>query len=383
MSDTPVVFDPSRRSDVAVTAPAQVMSSALAARERASIEARTFLALSRPRDIERFQTRLFERCRNPLFAEGAWYKKPIGKNKTIDGLSIRFAEECARLYGNLDIRTIVVSEGETDRALEVCVTDLESNVPWAVPVTVSKTVERRFLNAGEVAISKRTNSEGKVVYLRAATSDEVTIAQNSAISKAVRNLILAHIPSEVKEAASDLIEATLTDEIVKDPEKFRKKLARSYFKLGVSEEQLSEFLGKPYDAANAAEMFLLRSIGEGIAQGEGTWAEVVEEKTGKATGPAKPSPKGATAKIDAALSVQPSPAEEVVIEVPAPIASEPVEEEEDVSESLAAELVEADKERLWDLFTRKADSQRLTMTELKDYNALREKYPETFAEFAR
>lgn len=256
-------------------------AAVLAARAEAEIKARALIAIGRPRDIMKFRKNLLDACRRPRFADGAIFSKPMGQGKPIEGLSIRFAEECVRHYGNIDISSMVVGENDEYRTIECCVTDLETNTPWRQNVVVPKTVERKRAQAGDEIVRRRLNSQGQPVYIVRATIDQITMQQNALISKTLRTIILKHIPSDIQEEAYELMESVLAKEITDDPKSFLKRLVDSFYKYGVTHQQLEAYLGKKIDDMNVAEMNGLSRIGKAIALGESSWDEVVEAKHGK------------------------------------------------------------------------------------------------------
>lgn len=274
----------------AVSRANETASSVLAAQARAEIEARTFLALTRPRDVNQFRINVLQACRRPRFAGRARYAKPVGGGKKVVGLSIRFAEECARQYTNLDITSMVVTEDDERRVIRVRCTDLEANVTWSQDVVVEKTVERRAPRDGDEIVSKRVNSTGQPVYRIRAEDDALLVKQNALISKAARNLILDHLPSDIIEEAEDTILDTVRDEDAKDPTAARKRMVDAFYNAGVTPAQLEAHLGHKIDLTTSAEMQPLRTILNGILEGESTWAEL--------SGAAKP----ATADVPSAKS---------------------------------------------------------------------------------
>lgn len=256
-------------------------AAVLAARAEAEIKARALIAIGRPRDTMKFRRRLLEACQRPRFADGAIFSKPMGQGKPIEGLSIRFAEECVRHYGNIDISSMVVGENDEYRTIECCVTDLETNTPWRQNVVVPKTVERKRTQTGDEIVRKRLNSQGQPVYIVRATADQILMQQNALISKTLRTVILKHIPSDIQEEAYETMEAVLAGEITADPAGFRKRLADSFYKYGVTHQQLEDYLGKKLADANDAELLMLNKIGKAVALGESSWEEVLEAKRGK------------------------------------------------------------------------------------------------------
>lgn len=58
---------------------AELAIAAMAAQQKAIVEARYKMALARPRDIDRFRQDLLRDARRPSFAAVAIYRKPVGK----------------------------------------------------------------------------------------------------------------------------------------------------------------------------------------------------------------------------------------------------------------------------------------------------------------
>src|SRR3954464_1839255 len=96
----------------------ETSSSAIAAREKASVEARFIMAANRPRDFETSRRRLVDACKRPGFAAMARYSKPVGRER-IEGLSIRFAEEARVLWGNMDVTVLLVFDDDMRRIYRV------------------------------------------------------------------------------------------------------------------------------------------------------------------------------------------------------------------------------------------------------------------------
>ena len=263
----------------------ETVASVLAARAKAEIEARYVIAMRRPRDWDEVRRRLLDACERPGFAGSAtekvwgaaWYSKPIGEG--VEGFSIRFAEEVLRCMGNLDARANVIWEDDEKRIVQVEVVDLESNISIPTTVVVRKTIERRFLRKGEIAISVRTNSRGEPVYLRAATDDEVLQMQNSAISKALRNGILRLLPGDIQAECRTRIMEIRHGDIARDPDGTRKKIVDAFAQLGVKPAELKRYLGHDIAASAPEEMGALRDLWKEIRDGNTTWGEVLAAVT--------------------------------------------------------------------------------------------------------
>lgn len=256
----------------------ETSSTAVAAREKAAVEARFVMAVKRPRVPENARLRVLEACKRPRFAESARYRKPIG-GKAIEGLSVRFAEEIGRLWGNLYVVTTVVFDDRERRIYRVSATDLETNMAQDQDVVVEKFVERKKVKSGDEVIGKRTNSYGDTVYMKVATEDEILVKANAAISKARRNLILTLIPSDIREEAEERCVATVRDRDAEDPTAATKRVLDAFYVLGVAADQIVALLGKPMQQINPGDLQLLRSIHTALKEGEVTWAEVMEDKS--------------------------------------------------------------------------------------------------------
>lgn len=260
---------------------AETASTAVAAREKAAVEARFLVAINRPRNPDESRVRLLTRCRSPQFAEVAEYEKPVG-GKKIHGASIRMMEEIARQWRNVDVQAPVVFDDHERRIIRVTATDLESNYSASVDVILEKTVERRAPRQGEEIVSQRVNSQGAVVYRIRADEDAFLVKQNANVSKARRECIRAIVPGDLVEEAMETCLATRKNGDAVDPAAARKRISDLFYRLGVMPQQLSELLGKPsLDVITPAELELLRSIHTAMKDGEATWSDIVEAHGGK------------------------------------------------------------------------------------------------------
>lgn len=172
---------------------------AMAAAQKATVEARYKMALARPRDLDIVRQAMLKDANRSSFARVAIYHKPIGKG--VEGPSIRFVEAAIRNMTNILTETTTISEDDERRVIRVAVSDLETNTYFSQDVTVTKTVERSKLPQGEKPIRMRTNSFGKPVYILHGTDDDILNKQNALISKAVRTLGLRLIPGDLVDEA--------------------------------------------------------------------------------------------------------------------------------------------------------------------------------------
>lgn len=257
----------------------EASASVLGARVAEDIRARTLVAINRPRDVDAAKKRLLVSCEGFRFADAAMYAKPIGKNKPpITGLSVRFAEEAARQFGNLDISVMIVSEDDERRVLEGVGVDLETNYIQRATAVVPKYVERLETRGGDEVVGQRTNSRGKVTFKVRANDDALHTITQAAAAKLRRDVTLLMIPWTVREECEEAIERTLAQLGDKDPEKFVAQVIQLFATIGVAESELAKFLGGPPSQMNVTQARFLRRIHQGIKQGEGTWKEVMEKE---------------------------------------------------------------------------------------------------------
>jgi hypothetical protein len=269
-------------------------TAALVAKAKADIEARWTMALHRPRNLDQVRTSLLKECRRPGFAEVAIYRKPIGDG--VEGLSIRFAEAAARCYGNVAMEVAQIYDDEDTRVMRVSATDLETNVTWPQDVTVSKTVERKFLRKGQLAIAQRTNSYGDNVFIVGATDDDLLNKQGALVSKALRTCILRIIPGNLQDEAYDVCNAILADKSAKDPDAARNAVCDGFSTMNIQPNDLAEWLGHDLAVATPAEIEQLRRLYVAIRDGEATWPEALEARNEQVAAKAAKAEKKAEKK---------------------------------------------------------------------------------------
>lgn len=294
MENTPAIINPTESAlPVAAQSASESAALAMAAQQKAVVEARYKMALARPRDLDMVRQKMLKDASRPSFATVAIYHKPVGNG--IEGPSIRFVESAIRNMTNILTETSTVSEDDERRVIRVAVSDLETNTYFSQDVTVTKTVERRKLPQGEKPIRVRTNNNGQPIYILHATDDEILNKQNALISKAVRTLGLRLIPGDLVDEALLEIKKTMAQQDRQDPDAAKHRIIDAFAQLGVSVEALKEFVGHELSALTPNEIQLLRTTFTSIKDGETSWKAVMDDKAEKEAS-AKEKPKqGATA----------------------------------------------------------------------------------------
>jgi hypothetical protein len=265
-------------STQAIERSAETAASAVAAQARAAIEARYVVAMRTPRDLDQVRLRVLKECRRPGFADVARYHKPIGKGVT--GPSIRFVEAALRCLGNVDTTAQTIFDSAEKRIVRVTVVDLESNASYSQDVAIDKVVERSRVPDGMTPLSVRTNSYGKATYLLPATEDDLLNKQGALVSKAVRTLGLRIVPGDIVDEAMAIVVEVQENRDAQDPDAARRKLVDAFASVAVKPADLKAYLGHDLDAISKSEMAHLRALYAAIRDGEATWAEAFEKRTG-------------------------------------------------------------------------------------------------------
>jgi hypothetical protein len=262
----------------------------------ARIQSAYTMALRNPRDnrIESIRQNVLRECQRPSFCAPdeakygsslAIYAVPRGKvqvngkwvDNLIQGPTIRFAEMLLREWGFLSIEVNPMGETDEYKLLQVICTDYQACNFTSEIVSVPKSVERKKQRGDDELISQRTNSYGDPVYLVRATDDEIQMKTNALVSKARRNLILQAVPGWLIEEAITKVRATARQKDAADPDAAKRKLFDAFATVGVSAQQLIEFVGHS-NALSPAELEDLRGYFSGIKEGYTTWAAIIAAK---------------------------------------------------------------------------------------------------------
>jgi hypothetical protein len=264
---------------------------------KALVQARYIVAMQRPRDVDDFRARLMKHCRRLRFASTAEYAKPIGGSH-IKGISVRFVEAALQEYRNVQITATPTYDDEEKRIVKVTVTDLEGNITHELDVTAEKFVERKQAT-GDV-IRERRKKNGESVYLVRATEDDYANKIGAAVSKAIRNLGLRILPSDIVAECMELCLATVATEDKRDPDAARKAIGDSFASIGVMPSALKEYLGHDLGTCSPEEIKDLRAVFVAIRDGESTWQATIDGKRAEAEKPADKTGDALKAKMAAA-----------------------------------------------------------------------------------
>lgn len=250
--------------------------------ERAVAEARGQMQLAKmfPRDEFEAYEQLMKSCAIMAMASAAFYSVPRGGGQ-VTGASIRFAEECARVLGNMDYGHRELSRDDAKSEVEVFAWDKQTNVRRTRQITVMHVIDTK-------QGPKKINSQKDIDDLIA----------NKA-SKQMRSLILSLVPVWMKDQALTKCKETLAaggDKSKKSiPERVRDML-KAFSPYGVGVQQLEKYIEHSLEEATVDDLADLHGVFTALKEG----AKVAEyfgakEEAGGADTPATDVEKAAKA----------------------------------------------------------------------------------------
>lgn len=228
----------------------------LQAINRAEVDMQISTAKQYPRDLNAVLNKIATYATmDKETAEDCFYvlrrKDANGQDTVIEGLSVRMAEIIAGAWGNLRVQTrIIGNDGRMITAQAVC-HDLETNF------AVSKEVKRSIMTKKGYTYSQ----------------DMQVVTGNAAASIAFRNAVLTVIPKAVtKRIINEVKQVALGQSI--DLETSRQNIIQYFAKLGVSQQQLFDYLGiKKLEEIDKQSVFELRATANAIKEGTTTVQE--------------------------------------------------------------------------------------------------------------
>lgn len=223
---------------------------------RAIAEAQGKLVIAKrfPRDEVASYARAMQACQRPELAKKAFYSFPRAGGK-VEGPTIRFAEELARCWGNIDYGIKELSQDEGKSEMQAYAWDLETNAQSV----------QNFTNPHQ------REQGGKMKTL----TSQRDIYENNAnmATRRLRSRILAILPAWYVDGAIKECRRTLAgknDEPLIDRVN---KMVVQFQKLGVTQEQIETRLKKKVDAMTVEDLIDYIGIYNAIKNGESKAAE--------------------------------------------------------------------------------------------------------------
>lgn len=225
-----------------------------ASRAIAEAQGKLVIAKRFPRDEVAAYAKAMEACQRPTMAEKAFYSFPRG-GQTVEGPTIRFAEELARCWGNIDYGIKELSQDDGKSEMQAYAWDLETNAQSV----------QNFTNPHQ-------REQGKKMVTLTSQRD---IYENNAnmATRRLRSRILAILPAwfvedaiaECKKTLAGRNDTPLIDRV--------KKMVVQFAKLGVTQEQIERRLKRKVDTMTADDFTEYVGIYNAIKGGESKIAE--------------------------------------------------------------------------------------------------------------
>jgi hypothetical protein len=228
-----------------------------ASRAIAEAQGKLVIAKRFPRDEVQAYNRVAQACQRKGIAEKAFYSYNRGGG-TVSGPTIRFAEELARCWGNIDYGIKELSQDEGKSEMQAYAWDLETNAQSV----------QNFTNP-------HIREVGGKAKILTSQRDIYEINANMG-ARRLRSRILAILPTDLVDMAIAECKKTLAgnnDEPLIDRVK---KMVVAFGKIGVTQEQIEKRLGRKVDTMTVDDFTDYIGIYNAIKQGESKIAEWFE-----------------------------------------------------------------------------------------------------------
>lgn len=227
---------------------------------RAIAEAQGKLIMAKrfPRSYTDAHQKAIEACQRKSFAEKAFFSYPRG-GQTVTGVTIRFAEEMARCYGNLDYGIKEMSHEEGKSEMQAYCWDLETNTISSQNFTVEHI---REANGRSTKLTSQRD-----IYER--TANDGARRLRSRILAILPPDLVEHCINECKKTLAGSNDIPLIDKI--------NNMVSGFAKLGVSKEMIEKRLGHTIESVNADELTEYIGIYNGLKQKETTISDWFEQ----------------------------------------------------------------------------------------------------------
>lgn len=234
-----------------------------ASRAIAEAQGKLVIAKRFPRNEVAAYAKAMEACQRPTMAAKAFYSFPRG-GQVVEGPTIRFAEELARCWGNIDYGIKELSQDDGKSEMQAYAWDLETNAQSV----------QNFTNPHQ---REKTDRKTRTTVMENLTSQRDIYENNANMAtRRLRSRILAILPSwfvedaiaECKKTIAGKNDTPLIDRV--------KNMVVQFAKMGVTQEQIERRLKRKIDTMNADDFTTFIGIFNAIKQGESKIADWFE-----------------------------------------------------------------------------------------------------------
>ena len=231
-----------------------------ASRAIAEAQGKLVIAKRFPRDEVQSYAKAMEACQRPTMAAKAFYSFPRG-GQTVEGPTIRFAEELARCWGNIDYGIKELSQDNGKSEMQAYAWDLETNAQSV----------QNFTNPHK---REKTDKRTKTVVMETLTGQRDIYENNANMAtRRLRSRILAILPAwfvedaiaECKKTLAGQNDTPLIDRV--------KKMVVQFAKLGVTQEMIEKRLKRKVDTMTSDDFVEYVGIYNAVKGGESETAD--------------------------------------------------------------------------------------------------------------
>lgn len=234
-----------------------------ASRAIAEAQGKLVIAKKFPRNEIAAYAKAMEACQRPAMAAKAFYSFPRG-GQTVEGPTIRFAEELARCWGNIDYGIKELSQDDGKSEMQAYAWDLETNAQSV----------QNFTNPHQ---REKTDRKTRTTVMENLTSQRDIYENNTNMAtRRLRSRILAILPSWFVEEAINECKKTLAGKSDTPLIDRVKNMVVQFAKMGVTQEQIEKRLKKKIETMNADDFVEFIGIYNAIKQGESKIADWFE-----------------------------------------------------------------------------------------------------------
>ena len=226
-----------------------------ASRAIAEAQSKLFIAKQFPRDESEAMNKMKRACSRMSLAAKAFYSFPRG-GQTVTGPTIRFAEELARCWGNIDYGIKELSQDDGKSELQAYAWDLETNTQSVQNFTNPHKREKNDRKTHQVVMEDLTSQRD--------------IYENNAnmATRRLRARILAVLPAWFVDDAILACQATLKGDGKASFEERKTNLITEFDRLGVDAATLKRYLKHDAMEMDTDEFIHLIGVFNSIKTGE-------------------------------------------------------------------------------------------------------------------
>ena len=226
-----------------------------ASRAIAEAQSKLFIAKQFPRDESEAMNKMKRACSRMSLATKAFYSFPRG-GQTVTGPTIRFAEELARCWGNIDYGIKELSQDDGKSELQAYAWDLETNTQSVQNFTNPHKREKNDRKTHQVVMEDLTSQRD--------------IYENNAnmATRRLRARILAVLPAWFVDDAILACQATLKGDGKASFEERKTNLITEFDRLGVDAATLKRYLKHDAMDMDTDEFIHLIGVFNSIKTGE-------------------------------------------------------------------------------------------------------------------